>query len=70
MVTVPEVTVETQLGFRTVSSVLMEEENQKCPDGLAQACPSLPMVEVSMETVVVTVAMRSVADGEERRTSE
>lgn len=70
VVPAPEVTVETQLGFRTVSSVLMEEENQKCPDGLAQACPSLLMVEVSMETVVVTVAMRSVADGGERRTSE
>lgn len=28
------------------------------------------MVEVSMETVVVTVAMRTVADGEERGTSE
>lgn len=70
MVTTPEVTVETQLGFSTVSSVLMEEENQKRPDGLAQACPSLLMVDVSMETVVVTVAMRSVADGKERRTSE
>lgn len=62
--------METQLGFSTVSGVLMEEENHKCPDGLAQACPSLLMVQVSMETAVVTVAMRSVADGEERRTSE